>query len=330
MELSLEGKLGYDLEKLEPQLRPYLGAGVKLTGRDVRPFHLAGALVGQAFQPDRQADRQAGKPDLLTRLHGDAGLNWQSLQALGCQVGAADLRGQLNGGLLHIAPIEATLNQGRLRLEPSLRLDPLPQEVTLAKGRVLEHAHLTPAACASALGYALPVLAGVAQADGEISLDLQSGRLPLSDPAKGDVLGWLTIHSAQVSGGPLVQELSVLLAGPPTLTLAKDNVVPFRLFNGRVYHSGLELHFPELTIRTSGSVGLDGSLVADGGDAGAAEVARFEQARQGGSSASRPSACPSAAPSAIRKSTSKLCAPPARVSRATPRRTRFGKRWTAS
>src|SRR5262249_61541772 len=37
MELSLEGKLGYDLEKLEPQLRPYLGAGVELTGRAPRP-----------------------------------------------------------------------------------------------------------------------------------------------------------------------------------------------------------------------------------------------------------------------------------------------------
>ncbi|MGH7223968.1 MAG: hypothetical protein ACRELF_12125, partial [Gemmataceae bacterium] len=199
-------------------------------------------------------------PSLLGRLHGDAGLNWQCLQALGCQVGTADLRGELNGGWLRIAPIETTLNQGRLRLESSLRLDPLPRQATLAKGRVIDHAHLTPAVCASALGYAVPVLAGVAQADGDISLDLQSGRVPLSEPTKGDVIGWLTIHSAQVSAGPLVQELSVLLKGPPTLTLAKDNIVPFRLLNGRVYHTGLELHFPELTIRTSGSVGLDGSL----------------------------------------------------------------------
>ena len=36
--------------------------------------------------------------------------------------------------------------------------------------------------------------------------------------------------------------------------------MPFRMVNGRVYHTGLELHFPELTIHLSGSVGLDGSL----------------------------------------------------------------------
>ncbi|MHB1422083.1 MAG: translocation/assembly module TamB domain-containing protein [Gemmataceae bacterium] len=256
MELSLEGKLGYDLEKLEPHLRPYLGQGVKLSGRDARPFHIAGPLVGQAFQPDGSA----GKPDPPARWHGDAALSWQTLQALGCQIGPAELRSQLSGGWLRLAPVETTLNLGRLRLEPSLRLDPLPLEVMLAKGRAIEHAHLTPAACASVLGYAVPILAGVAQADGEFSLDLQGGRVPLVEAEKGDILGWITLHSAQISAGPLVQELSVLLKGPATPTLAKDNVVPFRMINGRVHHTGLELHFPELTMRVSGSVGLDGSL----------------------------------------------------------------------
>jgi translocation and assembly module TamB len=250
MELSLDGKLGLDLEKLEPRLRPYLGPGVKLSGREVRPFHVAGALAATA--PPQSS--------LLARLHGDVALAWQTLQAVGCQIGPADLHGQLSGGSFHAAPIEATLNRGRLRVQPTLRLHPAPLEVTLTKGRVVEHARLSPSACASALGYAVPVLAGVVQADGEISLDLQSGSVPLTDPAKADLVGWFTLHSAQVSGSPLVQELSVLLKGPATLTLAKDNIVPFRLLNGRVYHTGLELRFPELIIRTSGSVGLDGSL----------------------------------------------------------------------
>ena len=100
----------------------------------------------------------------------------------------------------------------------------------------------------------------MAQAEGELSLDLDSGRVPLTDPAHAELAGRILIHSAQVSPGPLARELSVLLKGPATLTLAKDNVVPFRVVNGRVYHSGLELHFPELTVRTSGSVGMDGSL----------------------------------------------------------------------
>jgi hypothetical protein len=255
MELTLEGKLGYDLEKLEPQLRPYLGPGVKLAGRDVRAFRIAGPLSAP-----RSLTAGAPAPSLAARLKGEAGLNWQSLQAMGCQVGPAELRGQLSGGWFRAAPIEATLNQGRLHLEPSLRLEPGPLEVQLNKGRILERARLTPAACASALGYALPVLADVAQVEGELSMDLEGARLPLTDPAQAEIAGRLTIHSAQIGPGPLVRELSMLLKGPATLTLAKDNVVPVLLVKGRVYHSGLELHFPELTVRTSGSVGLDGSL----------------------------------------------------------------------
>jgi translocation and assembly module TamB len=219
---------------------------VKLSGRDVRPFHITGTL--------------AGAGTLLGRLRAEAGVSWQSLQAMGCQIGPADMRGRLAEGWLRASPLEATLNQGRLRLEPSLRLHPAPLEVHLAKGRAIERAHLTPAVCAGGLGYALPVLADVAQAEGELSLDLDCGRLPLTDPARGEMAGRLIIHSAQVSPGPLVQELSALLKGPATLTLAKDNVVSFQVVNGRVYHSGLELHFPELTVRTSGSVGMDGSL----------------------------------------------------------------------
>jgi hypothetical protein len=74
MELSLEGKLSYDLEKLEPQLRPYLGASVKLTGRDVRPFHLAGALAAPVpvasggRQPPDMARRNQGADAPLARL----------------------------------------------------------------------------------------------------------------------------------------------------------------------------------------------------------------------------------------------------------------------
>jgi hypothetical protein len=42
--------------------------------------------------------------------------------------------------------------------------------------------------------------------------------------------------------------------------LRRESVVSFRMVGGRVYHQGLELIFPELTIRTYGSVGLDQTL----------------------------------------------------------------------
>jgi hypothetical protein len=267
MDLTLAGQLTYDLQKLEPQLRPYLGQGVRLAGRDSRPFRITGPLAAAVPQslavtlgPAPAPAAYAAPPALLARLTGDLGLSWQSAQAYGAEAGPAELRGRLTGGLFTLAPIDTTLNQGRLHLEPSLRLSPLPQEVTAAPGKIIDRARLTPAVCASALGYALPVLADVAEVQGELSLEADRLRLPLSDPSQAAAAGRFIIHEARVGPGPLVRELTVLLRGPSTLTLAQNNVVPFQVANGRVHHSNLELHFPELTVRTSGSVGLDGTL----------------------------------------------------------------------
>jgi hypothetical protein len=263
-DLSLTGRLAYDLEKLEPYLRPYLGNEVKVTGHDERPFRLAGSLA--AAEPNNRPVTVIGQPVTadkqgpLASLTGEAAVGWKSLQAHGCQAGPADLRAQLAAGWLRVQPVECALHEGRLRLEPSLRLEPGPTELYLAKGTVIDRARITPAMCASALGYAVPVLAGVTEAEGQVSLALDGGRVPLAAPSRADLAGRFTLHAARVGPSPLLRELSVLLKGPADVSLARESVVPFRVVDGRVYHSDLELVFPELTVRTHGSVGLDGSL----------------------------------------------------------------------
>jgi hypothetical protein len=42
--------------------------------------------------------------------------------------------------------------------------------------------------------------------------------------------------------------------------LTRESQVEFRVVDGRVYHRGLELVFPDVTVRTYGSVGFDQSL----------------------------------------------------------------------
>ena len=44
-ELDLDGTLAYDLAKLEPQLKAYLGRGAQAVGKDSRPFKLSGRLA---------------------------------------------------------------------------------------------------------------------------------------------------------------------------------------------------------------------------------------------------------------------------------------------
>jgi hypothetical protein len=241
-EVALAGQIQYDLQRLEAQLRPLLGEGVRLGGQGNRPFHLEGSL----------AAAPAG-------LAGEVGLGWQSAQVYGCQASSGDLKAKLAGGWVRTS-VETTLNQGKAYIEPSIRLTPEPLELYLGKGGGVDHFLLTPASCTSALGYALPALANVLEAEGQLSLTIDSAHVPLANPSAAQIEGRFVIHSGRVAPGPLVRELGVLLRVPSGASLAHESVVPFRMASGRISHNNLELAFPDLTVRTQGSVGIDGSL----------------------------------------------------------------------
>jgi translocation and assembly module TamB len=245
--LDLRGKLDYDLAKLQGLLAPYLGEHVALTGRSSRDFALAGPLgaVGDRF----------------AAWSGDASIGWDTAKSYGFEAGAGTLAAQLRAGKLNITPLDFVVNEGRFKLSPEVILSPAPGEVRLPREQVLSQVKITPAMCAQALSYIAPVLAGVAQADGRVSVALDGGRLPLDNWRMGDVAGKLTVHDVRVSAGPLVSALAVVLNRATEVRLTEEAQVPFRLVQGRVYHENLELNFPELTIRTRGSVGLDRSLM---------------------------------------------------------------------
>ncbi len=246
-ELDLRGKVDYDLEKLQGLLAPFLGESLALTGRSSREFKLSGPL---------------GDPDGLQfeKLNGEGSLAWQSLASYGFEAGPGLLAAKLSAGKVAIAPLDFEVNEGRFKLTPTLLLTPSPGELRLPRERVLDQVRVTPEMCAQALAYIAPVLAGVAEADGKFSVALDGGRLPLDDFRRGDVSGTLTVHDVRVSAGPLVSALAIVLSRATEARLTEEAEVPFRMVQGRVYHKDLELNFPEMTIRTHGSVGFDRSL----------------------------------------------------------------------
>lgn len=260
MDIAVTGTLQYDLHRLEPTLKSFLGESARIEGQDARPFRLEGSLAGPTPIAAQVGQPAPPAPSMLANLLGNAGFGWKSAQAYGCTLGPAEVKIALIKGWFRVDPIEATLNGGRLHMAPYGRLEPGPMELYLPKGTGVDRFQLTKATCASALGYALPALADAVEADGQISLQIEAGRVPLANPAASDIDGRLIIHNSRIATGPLIQELATLLKSPSTATLGQEAVVPVRLVNGRVYHRDLQLIFPDLTIRTQGSVGLDGTL----------------------------------------------------------------------
>lgn len=261
VELDLSGDLTYDLSKLEPQLKQYLGKSAAAVGKDTKPFRVAGNLLdGGKNLNVAVGGKPAGKSD-LTRLNGNAAVAWQSLKAYGFDVGQSEVKATVDQGLVSMTPVEAAFGGGKVRLEPSLKLNPGAYDLTFKKGKVIDTAKLTPAVCAEAVGYALPAFANSAQADGTISFELADNLIPLADPTHGVVKGNLTIHDATVAPGPVVtQVIEVFGMATPKLQVKKGSVVPVRLENGRVHHTNFVVNVGNTPISTTGSVGVDGSL----------------------------------------------------------------------
>jgi len=239
--VQLDGTLDYDLQKLTGILQPILGSQIRLTGTGKAPFFYHGALDS--------VSAQAG-----------ADIAWNRADLYGLEIGPGTLKAKLNDGLLTTEPMDLAVSNGRLLLTPQLRITPEPMELTLPPGPLARQVQITPAMCESALKYVAPILADVTSAQGSFSIELDGCRVPLNDPAKAELAGRLTVHSVAVGPGPLVREMAILLGRESPAVLRRESQVQFRMVDGRVYHQGMELVFPELTIRTYGSVGFDQTL----------------------------------------------------------------------
>lgn len=252
MEVNASGTLSYDLQKLEPTLKAYLGAGARIEGKDARAFKLAGPL---------RPSGKSGAVLSLTPLEGDVAVNWKRLAAYGADIGPAEIKARLANGWLNADPIQASLNGGKLRLVPRVHLEPGPIEMHLEKGLAVDQAQITPAMCASALGYALPTLANVAEAEGKLSFELDQARIPLADPTRALVVGTLTMHHAKVGPGAIIKDMTSVLRMPTPYSVITENKIKIRFQDGRIHHDDLRMQFPDnILVRTSGSVGLDGTL----------------------------------------------------------------------
>ncbi len=254
-DMKLQGEVDYDLAKVATLLRPYIGENVQLVGKQRRNFTLDGPLNAPA-----EATPGTLEASLVGRLEGETSVGWESGNLYGFQLGTGNLDGKLSGGRLKVSALDVPLSGGRLNANPLFVLAPGTAEMYLDSGPLLTRVNLTPEMCRETLMFIAPVFADVAQAQGNFSIDLNGGRVPLATPSEGDLAGQFTIHNVEIAGGPLVRELGVLLQRPSTASLARESKVAFRMVGGRIYHRDLELVFPELTIRTHGSVGLDHSL----------------------------------------------------------------------
>ncbi len=295
--VDLTGELGYDWDVLVQRFGAALGKEIQLTGKGQRPFALKGSLASLSASTGTTASRQLparpvslpndpnhrppNSPSTdsavagLSDLSGQAGLGWQSAVIYGLTAGPADVSAKLDKGVCQFAPLDTTINEGRLHFTPQVRLDQSPALLVLPQEKVIDQVRLSPELCGSWLKFVMPLLADAAEVEGKFSLDVAGGSLPLMTPATGELTGAVAIHQAQVRPGPssmqivgLIDQIRSVIRQRPGADPQRERVwmempeqtVDFKLAEGRMHHRALTIQIKDVTLRTSGSVGMDETL----------------------------------------------------------------------
>jgi hypothetical protein len=235
------------------------------TAADVTDFTVSGGSGQQFREPHLHLTAAGAYQDprgvlQLSRCTLTSRMTWDAAAGGGLQLGPGELKSTLTDGLLRGEPLDLPCNQGRLLLTPKLRFSGPRAELLLPAGPLAQRMQIDPALGELALKYIAPVLAGATTVQGAFSVELRGCRLPLAAPGEGEVAGRLTLHGVDIGPGSLARELAVLSDHAGPLRLRPESVIAFRMVGGRIYHEGLELQFPDLTIRIHGSVGLDETL----------------------------------------------------------------------
>ncbi len=281
--VDLSGTIDYDWQSLGPLLKPYLGSKVAITGRESRKFSVHGPLGNVAAQTAATQNASQSSADSFASLRplvADVSLGWTTANLYGMQIGPLDLITHLENGTVTAKPIQTTIGDprspGKLTLTPAVRLSPNPSELVLAPGPVLTNVQFTQQLNSSWMRFVAPILAESAKAEGNFSLELDSGRVPLEDPNRAELSGRLIINRVSVTPGPLLRPLVLIsqqieaivkrrpppldMGGNPVLVQINNQKVDFRMVDGRIYHQGLQMQIGDTIVRTRGWVGVDETL----------------------------------------------------------------------
>jgi hypothetical protein len=118
-----------------------------------------------------------------------------------------------------------------------------------------------------------PLLAGTTKTSALVTLDLAGARIPLGDITGGEATGQIYFEQFEVTPSGAMQPLVNLLArlqavvdprfalGDKVVLLrVRPEPIRVRLGDRRIWHDGLVMDAGQLSVRSRGSVGADGTL----------------------------------------------------------------------
>lgn len=211
--------------------------------------------------------------DRLRSVAIDTSTTWTAADVDGFRIEPGEMTVRLFEGQLALGPFDIGAAGGRVRGAPWIKLLPLPGELVVPPGRIVDRVALSGGVCDRWVAWLVPILGRSTHTEGLVSVDLAGARVPLADPFGGEMDGQVLFERLEVTPGPHTQPLVNLIVrlqsvidprfafGDKTVLMSvRPEPVRVRLAERRLWHEGLVMDTGQLTVKTGGSVGGDGSL----------------------------------------------------------------------
>ena len=248
---DLKGTLTPDWKAINGLLADRVEPGARVSGKP-RPAWLSGALG-------------AGSADeVLRSLDGEVGVDMVAADLYGMHVGPAPIVFRPRQGRLVLDPIDTTINNGRLHLEPELTFDgDRGATLRLEEASTITDAEINDEVSHRVLSYVAPVLDRATRAHGRVSVELDAAAIPLGgDPGRSTTVdGDVVFQDVEFLAGPLADQLLRLIGRDDRPLLKLDEPVALKIADRRVYQQGLALPLGRVSrIELQGWVDFDRNL----------------------------------------------------------------------
>lgn len=211
--------------------------------------------------------------DLLGDLSIDTSIAWQAGDVAGFPLAAGELPVRLLEGQLALGPFDFAAAGGRVRGAPWVRLRGSPRELVVPPGRIVDRVAVGGPEVRKLVSWLSPLVGHTTNTQGIVSLDLAGARLPIDDPFAGELAGQVVFDALEVTPGAGIQPLVNLIVklqsaidprfafgDQAVLMRVRPDPVRVRITQRRLWHEGLVMDAGQLTVKSGGSVGSDGSL----------------------------------------------------------------------
>jgi translocation and assembly module TamB len=211
----------------------------------VRRIDPRASLAGKPGKLALKADVSDLSFDAVRRsVEGELGFELTSANLFGMRVGRAPIGLTAGGGKLRVVPIDTTINEGRLHLEPTLVLEGKDAPaLRLGPESSVRDAAINDEVSHRVLAFVAPVLESATRVRGRVSVALEDAEFPIGGgkDRHAEVDGTVTFQDVEFVAGALVDDLMAMIGREPRMGIKLNKPVALVIADGRVQTEGLAL-----------------------------------------------------------------------------------------